>query len=258
MPGAWPLCSLRSYLCLMMSSDSRVLGRVNTYTHTQTIIQLFTPTPDCLSPFCLKVLSDFTGTKTNSQSDLDLFIRPHWAFYLPFPCRYHTFTQSFTGFTHLFTRRSNFFLLCALSLLLSSCKTFRHLLLTFLNSSNNWLENFKIVCLWDELGCAPTVCLIVGAIVWGTWKEWGQLFTQMVYWWRCEAGQLTVGTQRLLFLVSPSVFKTTVFFPPPSSLQLCLLWMACLIIYRKGKGSSWSNKHVTALYFVFHWEGRVL
>lgn len=44
--------------------------------------------------------------------------------------------------------------------------------------------------------------------------------------------------------------------PPP--LQLCLFWMACLVIYHKGKGSSRSNKHVTALYFVFHREGRVL
>lgn len=76
MPGVWPLCSLRSYLCLMMSSDSRVFGRVNTYTHTQTIIQLFAPTPNCLSPFRLKVLSDFTGTKTSSHRYLYLFILP--------------------------------------------------------------------------------------------------------------------------------------------------------------------------------------
>lgn len=53
-------------------------------------------------------------------------------------------------------------------------------------------------------------------------------------------------------------FSRPLCFFPPRSLQLCLLWMACLIIYRKGKGSSWSNKHVTALYFVFHWEGLVL
>lgn len=31
------------------------------------------------------------------------------AFHLPFPCRYLTFTQSFAGFTHLFTRCSDFF-----------------------------------------------------------------------------------------------------------------------------------------------------
>lgn len=45
MPGVWPLCSLWSYLCLMMSSDSRVFGRVSTHTHAQTIIQLFAPLP---------------------------------------------------------------------------------------------------------------------------------------------------------------------------------------------------------------------
>lgn len=85
-----------------------------------------------------------------------------------------------------------------------------------------------------SLDVPPTVCLIVGAIVWGTWKEWGQLFTQMVYWWRCEAGQLTVGTQRLLFLVSLTVFKTTVFFSPPAlSGFVCSGWHVWLFIVRE-------------------------
>lgn len=46
--------------------------------------------------------------------------------------------------------------------------------------------------------------------------------------------------------------------PPLLPLQLCLFWMACLIIYHKGKGSSWSNKHATALNFIFHQEGHIL
>lgn len=93
----------------------------------------------------------------------------------------------------------------------------------------------RISCLRDEFRCAPgTISLIVREIFCGEWKEWGQLFTQMVYWWRCEAGQLTVGTQRLLFLVSLAIFKTTVFFSPPAlSSFVCSGWHVWLFIVRE-------------------------
>lgn len=64
----------------------------------------------------------------------------HRAFYLPFPCRYLTFTQSFTGFTHLFTRHSNFFLFLCFVLYLSNHLLVKHsTILQFLNFSKNWL-----------------------------------------------------------------------------------------------------------------------
>lgn len=44
------------------------------------------------------------------------------------------------------------------------------------------------------------------------------------------------GNTALAFLGIADRFKTTGAFSPSSSLQLCLLWMACLIIYRKEKG----------------------
>lgn len=43
-----------------------------------------------------------------------------------------------------------------------------------------------------------------------------------------------------------------------SQLPLCFLWMACLIIYQKGKGVAGANKRVTEFCFVFHSESHVL
>lgn len=126
-----------------------------------------------------------------------------------FPVWYLTFTQSFTSFTHFFTHDYNVFLFCFSTPSLIPFTFAGYKLLKKLTEELIGCPYMRWV--WMR---PLTVCLIVGAIVWGTWKEWGQLFTQMVYWWRCEAGQLTVGTQRLLFLVSLTVFKTTVFFSP--------------------------------------------
>ncbi len=63
-----------------------------------------------------------------------------------------------------------------------------------------------------------------------------------------------MGTRCLLFLVLVPFFAQleNLFFQHRCC--FCLLWMTCLIIY----GCSPASKHVTALYFVFHSEGRVL
>lgn len=181
MPGVWPLCSLWS--CVWCHPTAVCLGGS---THTQTVVQLLAPNPNCLSPPRLKVLWDFSRTKADPQTYLYLSIRPQ-SFALSLKI-----SPFHTGFTHSFTRRSNFFFL-----------------LIFLKHSaiyHFWTSHIMDSGSLSVCGMSWAVCLIVGAIVWGTRKEWGRLFTQMVCWWRCEAGQLTVGTQRLLFLVSPAVF----------------------------------------------------
>lgn len=178
----------------------------------------------------------------------------HRAFYLPFPCRHLTFTQSFTGFTHLFTRRSNFFFLSHYLLIKHSAVYFCN----FWTFSDDWVDNLQTVHLWDELGCAPDCLFNCGS---NRLRDMERMRPVIypdgllveVWGWPAHCGNTT-----LAFLGIADRFQDHCVFFPPSSLRLCLLWMACLIIYRKGKGSSWSNKHVTALYFVFHWEGRVL
>lgn len=69
-----------------------------------------------------------------------------------------------------------------------------------------------------------------------------------------------MGTCCLLFLVLVPFFLLNwwTFYFFQHRCCFCLLWMACLIIYGGGGGSSPASKHVTALYFVFHSEGRVL
>lgn len=66
-----PLCSLRSYLCSMMSSDKRVFGKVKAQ-HPHTGGHTAVPS-NWLSSLCLKVLSVLAGTKPGSHTSAVAF-----------------------------------------------------------------------------------------------------------------------------------------------------------------------------------------
>lgn len=83
--------------------------------------------PNCLSPLCLKVLSDITGTETSSHSEflvVSVFSSPFTdSPVFPFQADI-SLSKSFIGYTHLFTRHLltfSFFLsfLCPLFCLFS-------------------------------------------------------------------------------------------------------------------------------------------
>lgn len=80
-------------------------GSTHTPTHRPSYSCLLPPAY-WLSPFCLKVLSGFTGTK----SLLALLSFSLHTGLSTCSFRYLTFTQCFTGFTHILTQRSGFFL----------------------------------------------------------------------------------------------------------------------------------------------------
>lgn len=109
------------------------------------------------------------------------------------------------------------------------------------------------------LDVTATVCWIVGVFGVMRVERMKQLFTQMVLWCRCESAPAVLWEHTACFS-----WYWCLFFCSTGELFsqhrccFCLLWMACLIIYGGGDGSSPASKHVTALYFVFHSQGRVL
>lgn len=199
--------------------------------------------PNCLSPFCLKLLSDFSGTNTLLAS---VFLSAHRAFCLCLPSWYLTFTC----FTHFFTHYS---FSSSVSLFffpsISFCQTFHWILLLFLwiSQITDWSSNQ--LSLYEMSLDASRNSLF------NHWSNRLSIMERMrpviypdgllveVWGWPAHCGNTT-----LAFLGIADRFQDHCVFSPPA-LWLCLLWMACLIIYRKGKGSSWSNKHVSALYF---------
>lgn len=178
--------------------------------HAQPIMHLF-------APFCLKQPLFFFQVSASVNSRSFLFAVFLFGTYF-LTVGFHFFAHDFLFYCALW-----FFLIVFLQLIYLISSLISKVLQT------DW------TCLKDEFRRTPgTISLIVRAIFRGKWKEWGQLFTQMVYWWRCEAGQLTVGTQRLLFLVLLAVFKTTVFFSPPAlSSFVCSGWHVWLFIVRE-------------------------
>lgn len=192
---------------------------------------------NCLYALCLKLQSNFTGTCFCLWTELSISLLITY---------FHTV---FYGFHSLF-HTSLFYLCCAcwlFSLLL--CKTFHWAVQKLWKLTNNW-ENVEIsVYRWT----------LMRQFVWWPGQSSGEdgknEAAYLLRWFTGGGVRLASSLWEHNACFSwyrwPFSRPRCVFFPP-GALQLCLLWMACLIIYREGKGSSWSNKHVTGLYFVFH------
>lgn len=243
MPGARPpLWPRRRIYAPMMSSDSRVFGEGRRSTPTHADHHTAVTASNCLSSalgvwkYCLSLLALKPLLRV-----ISIVSSVRRAFY-PSPS---SSSSSSPPYVHTVSHRFHS---------ASNTSLFFPLLVLSLRSSP-----------WDELQRAPRCLFNCGSIRLRSTERMRPLIYPdglMVEVWGWPAH---CGNTALAFLGIVDRFQDPL-LPPPRhpfhpllcSLQLCLLWMACLIIYRKGKGSSWSNKHVTALYFVFHWEGRVL